>query len=78
MADRNEGKTEPGREPTNFGLLDGLQVVFLVAGCSGFFFSLRGPPANEAHALFRIGLGVVGLIGLVAVTAIKFARRRRP
>ncbi len=77
LRDDDELDDEPRPEPTRFTLLDGLQVVFAVAGCSGLFFALNGPAKNEAHALFRIGIMVVGVVGLGVVSIIKFSRSRR-
>src|SRR5262245_4242976 len=37
---------EPSPEPNKFGTIDALQVVFLVAACSGAFFSISGPAKN--------------------------------
>ena len=76
MADGDRGDDKP--KPTSFGLLDGLQVVFLVGGCSGLFFALRGPAQNEAQALFRLGVMGVGGVGFVVVSILKVTRGRRP
>jgi hypothetical protein len=76
MADGEERESRSGPAPIK--ALDVLQIVFLVAGCSGVFFTLNGPAKNEAHALFRLGVMVVGGIGLVVVTILKLARRPRP
>jgi hypothetical protein len=73
-ADRQE--KGPGRQPGGFGLLEGLQIAFLVAACFGGFSFLRGPAVNDAQLIFRVGLSVVGLIGFVVITAIKLVRRK--
>jgi hypothetical protein len=73
-SDRRE-KTPQGA-PGGFSWLDGLQIAFVVAACYGGFSFLRGPAANGAQLLFRVGLSVVGLIGLLVVAVIKLARRK--
>ena len=69
---------EPDTEPTRYGLLDGLSVMFAVAACFGIFFYLRGPAKNELHALFRLGVVGVGLVGLVVVMVLRLVQKRRP
>ena len=66
---------EPPLEPTKFKTLDALQVVFMVAACSGAFFSISGPAKNTGHLLFRLGVMAVGGIGLLVITIIKLSRR---
>lgn len=66
---------EPG--PTKFKTLDALQVVFGVAACSWVFFAISGPAQNGAQALFRLGVSLIGLIGLVVVLVLKRNRRGR-
>jgi|GEM_PF-3684489 len=72
MADRNAAERQPEPEPKKFTLLDGLQLVFLIAACSGVFFAIRGPAANEAQAIFRFGVMLGGLFGLAVVTILKY------
>ena len=69
---------ESGPEPTRFGLLEGLQVVFGVAACFGLVFHLQGPAQNPAQTLFRLGVVAVGAVGLVVVTVLRLALKRRP
>jgi len=76
MADREERGERPKPAPAPIRVLDVLQIVFLVAGCSGVFFTLNGPAKNEAQALFRLGVMIVGGIGLVVVTILKLTSRR--
>ena len=76
MADDMDRDDRPKPAPTKFATLDALQVVFAVAACFGIFFWLRGPAANEAQALFRLGVVAVGGIGLLVVTIIRLTRRR--
>lgn len=76
MAISDERDEKP--KPAPIQVLDILQIVFLVAGCSGVFFTLNGPAKNEAQALFRLGVMIVGGIGLVVVTILKLTTRRRP
>jgi hypothetical protein len=54
-----------------------LQLVFLIMSGFGVVFYFRGPPQNEAQALFRIGSVAVGIVGFLVVTAIKLSRGRR-
>ena len=76
MADRDEPEDEPG-PPTRYSTLDALQVVFGVAACSGLIFYVNGPAKNLNQTLFRLGVMAVGAIGLLVVTIIKLANRRR-
>jgi len=76
MPDHDEPKEKPEPEPTRWSLLDVLQLVFLIAACSGLFFAFR-PAANEAQAIFRLGVMVAGLFGLAVVTILKFVQRGR-
>ena len=76
MPDRDELERIPEPEPTRWSLLDVLQLVFLIASCSGLFFAFR-PAANEAQAFFRLGVMVAGLFGLAVVTILKFVQRGR-
>jgi hypothetical protein len=78
MARSDEREDRPKPAPAPLKVLDILQIVFLVAGCSGVFFTLNGPAKNEAQALFRLGIMIVGGIGLVVVTILKLTTRRRP
>jgi hypothetical protein len=78
MADVNEREDVPRPGPAPLRVLDILQIVFLVAACSGLFFALQGPAKNEAQALFRLGVMIAGGIGLLVVTILKLASRRRP
>jgi hypothetical protein len=78
MADVNEREDVPRPGPAPLRVLDILQIVFLAAGCSGVFFTVNGPAKNEAQALFRLGVMVVGGIGLLVVTVLKLTSRRRP
>ena len=76
MADRDEYDDEPKPPATRFSTLDALQVVFLVAACSGVFFTISGPARNAEHAMFRLGIMGLGLLGLVVVTLVKYLSRR--
>jgi hypothetical protein len=74
--DRHNEKSEP--EATQYGLLDGLTVVFAVAACLGLFFYFSRPAENQAVVWFRLGMAIVGSLGLVAVSVLKMSRNRRP
>jgi hypothetical protein len=73
--DRHDERREP--EATQYGLLDGLTVVFAVAACLGLFFYFSRPAENQAVVWFRLGLAILGSIGLVAVSVLKMTRSRR-
>ncbi|HKA08389.1 MAG TPA: hypothetical protein VKD71_14110 [Gemmataceae bacterium] len=73
--DRRNDKSEPA--PTQYGLLDGLTIVFAVAAFLGLFFYFSRPAENQAVVWFRLGMAVFGSIGLVAVSVLKMSRSRR-
>jgi hypothetical protein len=76
MADRDELDDEPKPKPAGFSGLDGLQLVFLIAACSGAIFYVNGPAQNANQAFFRLGVMVLGGIGLLVVTIVKLTTRR--
>jgi hypothetical protein len=48
--------------------LDMALLFFLfLAGMSGMLHIMNGPASTRAQALYRLGLGVVGLVGAAAV-----------
>ena len=73
--DERGEKSEPNA--TQYGLLDGLTVVFAVAAFLGLFFYFSRPAENQAVVWFRLGMAIVGSIGLVAVSVLKMSRSRR-
>jgi len=73
--DESGDKSEPNAP--QYRLLDGLTVVFAVAACLGLFFYFSRPAENQAVVWFRLGMAVVGSIGLVAVSVLKMSRSRR-
>jgi hypothetical protein len=75
MPAADERAKTPERQPGGFGLLDGLQIAFVVASCLGGLSFVRGPAVNDAQLLFRLGSSAVGLIGFLVVTVIKLTRR---
>jgi hypothetical protein len=77
MADDDDDREdEPKPKPAGFSSLDALQVVFGVAACSGLIFYINGPAQNLNQTLFRLGVMVLGGIGLLVVTVIKIAQRK--
>ena len=78
MTDDDEREERRDPEPTRFGALDALQVVFGVLACSGVFFYVNGPAKNPAHALFRLGVMAAGGVGLLVVTVLKLNGQRHP
>jgi len=77
MVDRNRRDEKGEPQVTQYGLLDGLTVVFAVAACLGLFFYFSRPADNPAVVWFRLGMAIVGSIGLVAVSVLKMSRSRR-
>jgi hypothetical protein len=77
MAEDDDREREPEPKPAGFSTLDGLQIAFGIAACSGFIFYVNGPAKNLNQTFFRLGVMAVGAIGLLIVTIIKLANRRR-
>ena len=50
--------------------LQGLQVASFVLLGMGVLFYFRGPAANQAQLLFRLGTIALGAIGVVATIAL--------
>lgn len=70
-----ERNPRSGPPQSQYGFADLLLVVFgsmiIIAGTLW-----RKPAANDAVYLWRLGLAVIGLIGLVVAIALKLSRRR--
>lgn len=50
--------------------LQGLQVASFVMLAMGVMFYFKGPAANQAQFLFRVGTVALGFIGLVTTVAL--------
>jgi hypothetical protein len=77
MVDGNGPEYKPEEEPAHWSPLDGLQLVFVILACLGGFFYFRGPAANEAQTVFRLGIIVGAMFGLAVVTILKYVKHGR-
>jgi uncharacterized membrane protein len=66
---------QPSRTPPSW--LSILRTVsFVCVGLSAFFF-MRSQTANSAQLLFRIGIMVAGVVGLIVVTILELRYKNR-
>ena len=66
--------SEPKQPPSNPFFV--LEILFLVMCGMSAVLWLRGPATNTGQLIFRVAVGVVGVVGTIAVQIIKFVRNK--